>query len=405
MAKSTVKIKAIDELLVLRQVAEKISSSLDLNDVLSHIVELAVDITSADSCLLYLYDKKREELTLLASKNPRQKMLGAIKLKMGEGITGFAAEKKKPYVITEGAYLDPHFKAFSGLPEDKFEAFLSIPIISKNELSGVINIQHKKKYIHPQEQIDLLFTIAGYLGSPIENARMYDETQKKAQQLDALTSISKSIVSDTYLKEILQFIVITAAQVTDSKTCTILLLDEKNSELAIAATQNENQEYIKKPNMKIANSLSGRAVREKRAIAVRDVSAEPGYKYPDIAKKQGFVSLLSVPMMVKGNVIGVVNVYTGREHSFTREETDLIRSIANQAAAAIESARLREEITSAKEALVVRKLVEKAKGLLMNEFKLSEEEAHKKIHKKSMDLGKSMKEIAEAIIMAMEIRK
>jgi len=393
------------ELKILHQFAQKISSSLELNDVLNHIVEIAIDLTKGDSCLIYLYNRKSEELVLRTSKNPHPRILGRIKLKIGEGITGLVAKQKKPIVISEEAYKDPHFKSFTNLPEDKYEAFLSLPILSKNELVGVMNIQHKDKHTYPEWQVNLLFTIAKYLGSVIENAIIYDEVQKKVKQLEAISKISKTVVSNRYLKEILQLIVTITTQVMDLKLSSILLLDEKKKELIISATLSSNQEYIEKPNLKIDDSISGMVVREKMPITVLDVTKEKNYRYPEIAKKEGVVSMLSVPMMVKDKVIGVINVYTEKEHIFTKEEVELLQVIADQAAVAIENTRLNEEVFAAKEALETRKIVEKAKGILMKELNISEDEAYKKIHRKSMDLRKSMKEVAEAIILTFEMRE
>jgi AmiR/NasT family two-component response regulator len=110
-------------------------------------------------------------------------------------------------------------------------------------------------------------------------------------------------------------------------------------------------------------------------------------------------------MMIKDRVIGVINSYTKSEHRFTKEEIDILQTVANQAAVAIENTRLDQEILAAKEALEARKTIEKAKGILMREMSISEDEAYKKIHKKSMDLRKTMREIAEAIILASEMRK
>lgn len=393
------------ELKILHQFAQKISSSLELNDVLNHIVEIAINLTKGDSCLIYLYNRKSEELVLRTSKNPHPRILGRIKLKIGEGITGLVAKQKKPIVISEEAYKDPHFKSFTNLPEDKYEAFLSLPILSKNELVGVMNIQHKDKHTYPEWQVNLLFTIAKYLGSVIENAIIYEEVQKKVKQLEAISKISKTVVSNRYLKEILQLIVTITTQVMDLKLSSILLLDEKKKELIISATLSSNQEYIEKPNLKIDDSISGMVVREKMPITVLDVTKEKNYRYPEIAKKEGVVSMLSVPMMVKDKVIGVINVYTEKEHIFTKEEVELLQVIADQAAVAIENTRLNEEVFAAKEALETRKIVEKAKGILMKELNISEDEAYKKIHRKSMDLRKSMKEVAEAIILTFEMRE
>jgi transcriptional regulator with GAF, ATPase, and Fis domain len=127
--------------------------------------------------------------------------------------------------------------------------------------------------------------------------------------------------------------------------------------------------------------------------------------YPDLAAKEGLVSLLSVPMMVRDKAVGVINSYTSMPHSFTSEEVRLMQAIANQAAIAIEHTTLMEKSFEMQEALAVRKLLERAKGHLMRSKKLTEDEAFKLIQRQSMDLRKSMREIAEAILLAGDIEE
>lgn len=404
--KTTAKIDSRDqELLILHQVAQHISSNLPLNELLQRIVEMAIGFTGADSCFIYLVDSHTNELVLRAATGPKRQIVGKIRLKIGEGLTGWAAREKKPAAVPIEAYKDPRFKGFTNLAEDRFESFLAVPILSKDELIGVMNVHSKKEHVYPDDQVNLLFTVSKYLGSAIDNAIIYDEIQKKAKQLDLLSEISKTIVSDYYLKEILQLIVTTTAQVMGSKICSIMLLDEKKQELVIAATQSLSQEYVGKANLKMGQSISGKVVTEKRPITVVDVTREPIFMFPDIAKRAGLVSMLSVPMLIKDRVIGVINSYTQKEYKFSSEEIDILQAIANQAAVAIENTRLGEEILAAKEALETRKIVERAKGVLMRELGIAEDDAYRKIHKKSMDLRKSMREVAEAIIVAADFRR
>jgi signal transduction protein with GAF and PtsI domain len=393
------------ELLILHQVAQQVSSNVELNELLSHIVEMATKVTGADSCFIYLFDKPNNQLVLRAANVGHRDIVGEIRLKLGEGVTGWAAKEKKPVALAEESYKDSRFKSFTNLAEDKFEAFLAIPILAKGKIIGVMNLHHKMKHEYPEEQINLLFTVSKYLGSSIQNAIAYDEINKKAKQLDLLSEISRTIVSDYYLKEILQLIVTMTAQVMGSKICSIMLLDEKKQELIIAATQSLSQAYVNKPNLKVGQSISGKVVMEKQPITVLDVTKEPGYVFPDIAKREGVVSMICVPMLIRDRVVGVINSYTQKEHKFSDEEIGILQAIANQAAVAIENTRLDQEILSAKEALETRKIVERAKGVLMKELSIGEDEAYKRIHKKSMDLRKSMKEVAEAIIVASDIRR
>ncbi len=129
----------------------------------------------------------------------------------------------------------------------------------------------------------------------------------------------------------------------------------------------------------------------------------PKYKYKEIAEKEGLKSMLAVPMMVKEKIIGVINVYTTNEHIFSDEEVKLLSSIADLAAIALENAQLEQEALKAKYALETRKVIERAKGILMKLNNISEEVAYTTMRKKAMDLCKPIKEIAEAIILAYEI--
>lgn len=230
------------------------------------------------------------------------------------------------------------------------------------------------------------------------------KTRAKADKIETLYQVSEAIVSNRYIEEILQLIVTMTAEMMNSKICSIMLLDEKKSELEIKATQSLSEEYRSKPNLKVGQSISGLAVEEKRPITVLDVAKESLYMYPEIAKRESLKSMLSVPMMIKNQVIGVINSYTSKPHQFTDEEVKILQAVANQAAVAIENTKLLNKTVAMEEALDTRKSVERAKGILMRQYGISEGEAFRLMQKQSMDARRSMKEIAQAIILASEIK-
>ena len=391
------------EVEVLHKISDSISSTLDLEAVLAHIVEVVTDVMKADACLLYLVSESREELILRASKNPHPKLIGRITIGLGEGITGWVARERTRVVITSNASDDPRFKFFHNLPEDRYQAFISVPIMAKKEVIGVINVQHKRPRRYRPDELALLTTIANQVGGAIENARLYDEMKRKALQLETLSQVSETVVSNRVIEDVMHLIVTMTAQMMSSKICSIMLLDSLTDELRIVATQSLSEQYRLKPNLKVGQSISGRAVQERRPIIVPDVTKDQNYMYPDLAKKEGLCSLLSAPMMIRDKAVGVINSYTSMPYAFTAEEDKLMQAIANQAAIAIEHATLIEKSFEMQEALAVRKLVEQAKGYLMRTKKLTEEEAFRLIQRQSMDLRKSMREIAEAILLAGEI--
>lgn len=224
------------------------------------------------------------------------------------------------------------------------------------------------------------------------------------EQIRALTKISKAIASDLYLDDILRLIVVVTAEVMGSNICSLMLLNDKN-ELIIRATQSISDLYIKKPSLKLGEGIAGKVAKENRPIIVKDISKEKEYKHKDIAKKEGLYSLLSVPLAVKGRVIGALNCYTPRSHDFSEESVSLLTTIANQAAVAIENTELAVKSRVIQEELETRKKIERAKGILMKEEGLTEEDAYLKIQRYSMDRRKSMREIAEAIILASDLKK
>jgi len=157
-------------------------------------------------------------------------------------------------------------------------------------------------------------------------------TRITKKEINAIYEISKAITSDMYLEDILKLIVSVTAEITGSKICSIMLVDEKTKTIKIRATQAMSDEYIKKGPLKIGEGIAGKVVKEARPIFVEDVRENSDYKYKDIAKKENLVSMLSVPMKVKNKVIGVLNVYTPHIHNFSEKEIEVISSIANQAA-------------------------------------------------------------------------
>jgi signal transduction protein with GAF and PtsI domain len=184
-----------------------------------------------------------------------------------------------------------------------------------------------------------------------------------------------------------------------------MLLDQEKDELVIRATQSLSEDYKKKPNIKVKTSISGEVAKTKKPIIIYDVRDEKKYHFRDLAIKENLTSMLSVPMVVRDRVIGVINIYTKEHHSFVQEEIDILQMVANQAAVAVENTKLMEDSLKAKEALETRKMVERAKGILMKESKINEDEAYRTIHRKSMDTCKPMREIAEAIILAWNMKK
>jgi GAF domain-containing protein len=232
---------------------------------------------------------------------------------------------------------------------------------------------------------------------------MEKKNREKSRRLEALTEISQAITSDTYLDDILRLIVMVTAQVMDSNICALMLLNDDTGELEIRATQSISKDYLMKPPVHLGTGISGRAAQSNAPIASVDVKRDDRYANKEVAVKEGLCSLLSMPMSVKGKVLGVINCYTSEPHEFTEDEMNVLASVANQAALAIENTQLVMKAQLMEEELEARKLIDRAKDILMEQRGITGFEAFQAMRRKSMDTRKPIREIAEAVILAYEV--
>ncbi|MCS7025585.1 MAG: GAF domain-containing protein [Bryobacteraceae bacterium] len=158
------------QLRLFQSVSRFMVRDLSLQEVLQGVVDLLVEFMACDSCLVYLVDN--DELVLCASNSPSPASLGRVRLKMSEGLTGWVARERRMVAISREAYRDPRFKFFSDLPEDTYEAFLSAPVIARNRVVGVINVQHRQPHSHSGNEMEVLKTIGEQVGCLLVLARM-----------------------------------------------------------------------------------------------------------------------------------------------------------------------------------------------------------------------------------------
>lgn len=226
----------------------------------------------------------------------------------------------------------------------------------------------------------------------------------QGRELNLLHRISEILGYDLSLQDVLQFIVGVTADLMESKIVSILLYDEQARTLSIAATQSLSAGYRDKPPVSVDSSVSGKVILTKHAQAIPDVQADASYGYKEVARQEGIVGLLCVPMLIRGQAIGTINSYSAMKRVYSDDGIKMLSLVASQAAIAIENARLHAATAAIRKDLESQKVIARAKTTLMKKRRIDEPAAHRFLQKESMNRRKPMREIAEAIILSEELQ-
>jgi uroporphyrinogen-III synthase len=187
------------QVVLLHRISSIVASDRSLEEMLGEIVGLTVQVTDCDACLVYLIERNTGEIVLSASQVPHAADLGNLRMKVGEGITGWVAEHRSVVALSANAAADQRFKHFQALIEDTYEAFLSVPLLAKGEVMGVINVHHREPHQHSSDEISLLTFIGEQMGTAIQrsmledqNARLLEETEEMKRQLETRKLVERA---------------------------------------------------------------------------------------------------------------------------------------------------------------------------------------------------------------------
>lgn len=224
--------------------------------------------------------------------------------------------------------------------------------------------------------------------------------------IKALRDISRAITSDLFLEDLLKLIVMVTAKVTSVEICSLWLIDEniKPPQIRLKATQSIDPEYVKDRSLNLDEGVVGYVITHKRPITIKNVLRSKRFKEKEMARKLGLVSMIGIPLQLKDEkIIGVLNCFTVSPHRFSETEINLLTAVANQAALAIMNTELMVKTKVIKEELETRKMVERAKEILVRRRSMDVNSAFRWIQKRSMDSRKSMREVAEAILLSEDL--
>src|SRR5690348_13339286 len=323
----------VDPLLL--EVADVVNTTLDLDTTLRRVAELVRKVIDYEIFGILLLNEKTQELYFRLSVGPSRAVAERLRIKLGEGVTGVAAQKAEAILIDDVA-ADPRY--ISALPNVRSE--LAVPLIVKNRVIGVIDIESPQPNHFTEEHKRLLTLIASRMAVGIENARLYTRVSRQARTLLLLNEIARELTSILKLDELLKRVGELLSRLIDFQMFSILLLDAAGEKLQHRFSLRFQENIQLKHDIPIGQGIVGYSAQEKRALLVRDVKKDPRY----IETNPETRSELAVPLIYKDKVIGVLDLEHTRKGFFTEDHQRTITTLAAQIAIAIENARLYEEI-------------------------------------------------------------
>ena len=346
MSEQLEKLKASHERLrALYQVGSVIHSTLDSQEALQLIVSEAVRVMHASSGSLVLINPTSGFLEIHAAQN-LSASARKLKLRVGEGITGWVAQSGKPARV--GDVMQD--KRYVSIRRD-VRSELAVPLEVQGEVRGVINVDSERVDAFSEDDQELLQELAIQAAKVIHHTWLYEQLRLKVMLFESLSSVSRTINSTLNLDEALRAITKEACELMRARMCSLMLLDESREWLDLRASYGAGDAYINKPRLSAGESLIGVVVRRKKPLQVANVQTDTRYQNVELARRENLVSLLSVPLIFAGQCIGALSVYTARPYSFSNEEIKILSALAELSAIAIEKARLYERVVDVEEQL------------------------------------------------------
>src|SRR3954471_9386742 len=322
----------LDQLLV--EVADVVNTTLDLDALLLRTAELVRRVIEYEIFAIMLLNEKTQELRIRFQIGHPPEFAERLRVKVGEGVTGQAAQRREAVLVNDVAAEKNYIKGVEGVRSE-----LAVPLIVKNKVIGVIDLEAPQPGYFTEEHSRLLTLVASRIASGVENARLYTRVSRQAQTLTLLNEISRDLTSILNLDELMQSIAETLTRLIDYQMFSILLLDDRGT-LVHRFSLRFKENIQLKHDIPIGRGLVGAAAELKQAILVPDVSKDPRYIMANPETK----SELCVPLIHKGGVIGVLDLEHTRRNYFTEDHKRTMTTLAAQLAIAIENARLYERI-------------------------------------------------------------
>jgi len=338
-------IAGVDRLDELQRVTDAALAYLTLDDLLHELLERISATLHSDTAAILLLDEDTNELVARAAKGIEEEVEQGVRIPVGKGFAGRIAAERHPVYLPDVEHADVLNPI---LREKGIVSLLGVPMLIEGEVTGVLHVGTLSEREFTEEDIELLRMAADRAALAIDHARLYlaerdarERAERSARQLAALQEVSDAALAYMPLEELLTELLQRISRILSSDTAAFLLLDEPSRTLVARAAKGIEEEVEQGVRIPLGKGFAGRIAAERRAIFLPDV--EHADVLNPILREKGIRSLLGVPLVVEGRVIGVLHVGTLTPREFTAGDTDLLRSAADRAALAIDRARLYEE--------------------------------------------------------------
>jgi phosphoserine phosphatase RsbU/P len=333
--KSTVRFRERSELLdFLLEVTAATTNTLDLDELLSNVAGIVKKVIPYELLAILLYSEKRQDLRIRYAVGHREEIVRNLAIRLGEGITGAAAAQREP-ILVEDVRADRRY--LNAL--DAVRTELAVPMVARNILVGVIDVQSTRERAYSEYDRALLRLIGSRVAAAIDNARLYRRAERQNRTLRTLARISHEFASILELDELLGKIAATVRGLINYDAFSILLVDEHQKVLRHRVSVRHDTR-VKIDNIPLGRGITGAAAESREAVRVDDTSTDPRYiaSHPDIRSE------VAVPLIVKDRVVGVMDLESDRVGFFTEDHQRTLSLLAPQIATSIENARLYEEV-------------------------------------------------------------
>lgn len=334
----------IKQIKTLYQLSTSLSGSLNLSRIMNLIIEKMAVLTKKNKCCLFLWDEYKKEFTVKAAKNLSEEFIKKAIARLEDKFVSLAAQRKRP-VYSANVLLETDSPQLAKLiKKEGLGAVLSVPLISKKKIIGVITAFADLGYQFSEEEIHLLFNFANHAALCIENARLYATIKEKVHELGSLFEVGKSISSTLKFSEVLKEMTDQFTYVMRADACSIMLIDD-TGHLAVKAARGITKKSIFHKRIKFGEGVVGKVAKTNQPQVLLDASSgeKEDSKFPSQLREEGIASLLAVPLATKTRRLGVVNIYCKSHREFSSQEINLLATLAGQGAVALENARLFEE--------------------------------------------------------------